>query len=707
MDTPPSSCPHCGAVHPPELGGLCPRRLLGIGLEPPASWPEEPIHAEDGKPRRVGHYALVERIARGGMGVVYKARHVLLDRMVALKMIAEAELASDAEVQDMLVEARWIARLDHPNIVPLYEVGEHEGRHYFAMKLMKGRSLADEMERFRGLPRTAARLVATVAQAVHYAHQRGVLHRDLKPENLLLDASGVPHVADFGVAKALDKEAGGTQPDSVVGTLGYMAPEQALPRGQSLSVAADVYSLGGILYELLTGRLPFEAARPDAMLALMLEAEPVAPGEIDPGLPRELEAICLKCLEKEPARRYGSAAELADELERFLEGEPVEALPRGWPVRTWMWCRRHPLGAGLLATLLWSLLVVAVGAVSIARAQAAYLRREALGINAYTAKYVAEAVLRKLEQYSGSVGREAASLELMGALQARDRAALEAFCKGRFEYYDSPSGGLKPQRGRSPLDRLFILDTAGVAIARWPPPNPPQEQEFLGRKYEWRDYFIGARSLPKERQHAAYISRAFVSEANKQYTFALAAPVYAADGTTLLGVLAATVTSDSTLGSLEFNDPNGANRTVTLVALKDREREDLRSHDVYSVLGHRWMERGKQVSFDPEAAGQIKRALSEVLRLGPEQLDRSSFESRVLEGYRDPLSRAPGRWLAAVAPVDHTGFAVIVQTGEDAALAVNAQLAHHIAWWSLPFALGVGLVWLVFFRYRFWGRKTK
>ncbi|HEX8825743.1 MAG TPA: protein kinase [Archangium sp.] len=668
---------------------MCPRCLLGAVMEPSALFPEEPVPGEDGKHPRFGDYELVERLARGGMGVVYKARHVLLNRTVALKRIAEGELASDAEVHRFQAEAEDAASLEHPNIVPIYEVGVHEGRHYFTMKLMEGGSLADQVQRFRGRPRDAALLLETVARAVHYGHQRGVLHRDLKPANLLLDAAGVPHVADFGVAKRL-KEAGVTQTGSVVGTPAYMAPEQAQPRGH-LTVAVDVYSLGVILYELLTGELPFKTESRD---------EPLAPRKLAPRISRDLEAICLKCLEKEPTWRYGSAAELADDLRRYLNGEESVARPLGLFRRRWRWCRRHPLEAGLLVTLFWTLLVVAVGAVHIARAQEEELRRDAHQLNAYAASLVARAVLFELQQYSQSVGRAAARPELVAALQARDMPALQSFCEEQYRYHDRPHGGAKSLGADSPFVIWFVQDTTGRILALG---GDNQKRSSIGKDFGWRDYFEGAQRLPAGGPPAAYVARAFVSTGDDKYAFALSAPVYAADGT-WLGVLVATVPSNSRLGSLRLNDPNYPNSTATLVALTDRTSRQvaLPPRDEYAVLVHERLGRGMPALLDRQTAQQLARASPEASPPGQEQLQFRASAGNELKGYRDPVSDEPGTWLAAFAPVGHTPFTVIVQTRETAVLAVNARLAHHIAWWSLPFALGVGLVWLVigWFRYR-------
>lgn len=312
------------------------------------------------KVRYFGDYELLEEIARGGMGVVYKARQVSLNRLVALKMILAAELASEAQVQRFRKEAEAAARLDHPHIVPIYEVGEHNRRHYFSMRLVEGTNLAERLAALQPDPRACARLLATVARTVHYAHQRGIIHRDLKPGNILIDVQSQPHVTDFGLAKQLEAPSGQSQTGAILGTPSYMAPEQAAGQVRQVGVPADVYALGSILYELLTGRPPFRGPTPMEVLLQVVSDEPVAPRMLEPKVPRDLETICLKCLEKMPRRRYATAEALAEDLERWLNNEPIRARPAGAWERVVKWAKRRPAVAALVtvSSLASALLVV-------------------------------------------------------------------------------------------------------------------------------------------------------------------------------------------------------------------------------------------------------------------------------------------------------------------------------------------------------------
>jgi tetratricopeptide (TPR) repeat protein len=316
--------------------------------------------------RYFGDYELLDEIARGGMGVVYRARQKSLNRVVAVKMILGGQLASAAEVQRFLTEAEAAANLHHPNIVAIHEVGEHESLHYFSMDFVAGKSLAALVLQNPLPPRRAAGYVQKIAEAVQYAHQHGILHRDLKPSNVLVDETDQPRITDFGLAKRLEHESGLTASGAVLGTPSYMPPEQAEGRHQRVSPASDVYSTGAILYELVTGRPPFRAESPIETLRQVLDAEPAPPSLLNPKVDRDIETICLKCLQKDAARRYVTAQALAEDLGRYLRGEPIHARPVSVGERLVRWCRRNPRMAGMAAAVLFLLVTVAVGSTSAA-----------------------------------------------------------------------------------------------------------------------------------------------------------------------------------------------------------------------------------------------------------------------------------------------------------------------------------------------------
>ncbi len=272
-----------------------------------------------------GDYTLIEEIARGGMGVVYKARQVSLDRVVALKMILEGELASEAEIDRFQIEAQAAAHLDHPGIVPVYDHGVIDGRHYLAMAFIEGVSLADQIAAQPLSDHAATELLLKISQAVDYAHQRGVIHRDLKPANILIDQHGNPRISDFGLAKRRDNRSQLTIEGQLLGTPSFMSPEQASGR-PDVSTPTDVYALGAILYAMLTGQPPFDGATVIETVSQVMDREPVRPRQrANREISVDLETICLKCLEKDPLDRYSSASDLSAELTRFLNGEPIEA----------------------------------------------------------------------------------------------------------------------------------------------------------------------------------------------------------------------------------------------------------------------------------------------------------------------------------------------------------------------------------------------
>jgi len=327
----------------------------------------------DDPPRSFGRYELLEEIGRGGMGVVYKARQRGLDRLVALKMIRVGNLASPSEVQRFRNEAEAVALLDHPNIVPIHDVGEHDGHLFFTMPLL-GSNLGEQIARYGNDHRAAAQLVASIARALHHAHQRGILHRDVKPSNILLDDAGRSFIADFGLAKRLDAGATLTESGAILGTPAYLAPEQAAGKSLEVTTASDVYGLGAILYTLLTGRPPLVGRTPLETLALVRDQDPEPPSRHNPHVDRDLEAICLKGLEKEPTHRYATAEAVAEDLERWQAGEPIQARPLGRLGRSWRWCRRNPVLAGLSAAIaglmVFGVTALAVGFVVVSRERA-------------------------------------------------------------------------------------------------------------------------------------------------------------------------------------------------------------------------------------------------------------------------------------------------------------------------------------------------
>jgi serine/threonine protein kinase len=374
----PGFCPNChGVLTADAPAGLCPKCLMGMALElssePSESLPDEDFVADTTIPesdRSFGDYELLGRIARGGMGVIYKARQVCLNRIVAVKMMLPGMLVSEAEASRFQNEAEVIANLRHPNIVAVHEVGAHDGQRYFSMDYVEGQSLA-AVVRDHPLPaRTAARYVEVIAEAIHYAHQQGILHRDLKPSNVLLDKAGNPRIADFGLAKRFASDSRLTATGTVLGTPSYMPPEQADGKGRRIGPASDVYSLGAILYELLTGRPPFQAATPLDTILLVINTEPIAPRKLNPKLSRDLETICLKCLEKDPRWRYQTAQELADDLGRYLKREPIKARPINLLYRGWRWCRRNPWPTTATVALILAILMTSLWAVGWRRMKA-------------------------------------------------------------------------------------------------------------------------------------------------------------------------------------------------------------------------------------------------------------------------------------------------------------------------------------------------
>jgi WD40 repeat protein len=352
-------------------------------------------------------YAVLEEVGRGGMGVVYKARQFRPSRILALKTVRAGGCYGDEHLRRFRVEAEALARVRHPNIAQVYEVGEAGGQPYYTLELCPGGSLAQLLQGGPLVPERAARLLALLAEALHAAHERGVIHRDLKPANVLFAQDGTPKVVDFGLAKLLDAEPGPTRSGELLGTPSYMAPEQAAGQVSEVGPATDVYALGAIFYELLTGRPPFRAPTAVETVKQVIDREPLRPRQLQPAVPRDLETICLKCLEKQPARRYASAGALGEDVRRFLDGRPILARPVGALGRGWRWCRRHKALTALYAvSALAAALLLAAGLWFSSRLGEARAERQAAQTSAAAAEKVAQA-----DRYFGLVHR------------ARERAA--------------------------------------------------------------------------------------------------------------------------------------------------------------------------------------------------------------------------------------------------------------------------------------------
>jgi len=358
-------CRKCGAAIPPDspqhscgaclletgLGLLADEAAAEVDLSAVASAKADDLGRASPMLMDFGDYELLEQVGRGGQGIVFRGRQKSLNRIVALKVIGLGRWATEAHLKRFRLEAEAAARLEHPGIVPIHEVGERDGSCYFSMKFVEGGQL-DEVARCEPMPiRRAVELIAKVARTVHYAHEHGILHRDIKPGNILLDKKGEPHLTDFGLARLVESESSVTHTLDVLGTPSYMAPEQAVGNNAAVSSVTDVYGLGAVLYQLLTGQPPFAGGTTYETIRLLCDTEPRQPRLLNPKIDRDLSTICLKCLQKDPKRRYSSALALAEDLERWLKHEPIQARRTGFFTRGQKWIQRNPTSALLAACL--------------------------------------------------------------------------------------------------------------------------------------------------------------------------------------------------------------------------------------------------------------------------------------------------------------------------------------------------------------------
>src|SRR5688572_1418949 len=348
------TCSQCHSPIPANaLHGLCMNCLLAAGRRVFASTagPRTVPPQKSKTQTPVGDYELLEEIARGGMGIVFRARQISLNRIVAVKALLFGEFASDEFIAMFRAEAQAAAALQHPNIVAIHEVWQHDGQHFFSMEYVEGHTLAHLLKDGPLVATRAARYAEIIARAAHYAHQRGIIHRDFKPSNILIDDADQPRVTDFGLAKRFTSTNAPSATAALVGTPHYMSPEQSSRRGLAITPATDVYSIGAMLYHMLAGRPPFVGESVEQILAQTLGSEPVSPRLLNQSVSRDLETICLKCIAKDPPRRYGSALELADDLQRFSQNLPIHARPISRFERTMRWTRRNPAPAAILVLL--------------------------------------------------------------------------------------------------------------------------------------------------------------------------------------------------------------------------------------------------------------------------------------------------------------------------------------------------------------------
>jgi hypothetical protein len=510
----------------------------------------------------LGRYRIVRLLGQGGMGVVYEAFDTMLENKVALKILSE-----DLDAPDQLFrEARLAAALEHENIVPVHDVGEDEGIAYFTMMLVEGGPLKTPARTAHSGPNVqdpalhrrrrerkdqgleAARIALTISRAVAFCHRRGILHGDLKPQNVLVDnETGRHFVTDFGLAARQGIAAG---PVELGGTPTYMAPELWQGDPSARSTMADVWSIGAILYELVSGRPPFPASSWDELRRSVAEDAPPALR----GLDSDLVAVCLCCLEKEPARRYATAFELADDLTRFLRGDPVHARPLGPGTRLLRRAARHPLVAALVTLLLVAALYAGIETLSRSRAQ-----RVALHAADATALLLARLTALQFDHYSALVVAAAGQTQpLASALSEPASSKASDLCARSLA-----------EQGAA-FSTWFLLDANGTMLGRAPAQGA---HPTLGLSYKFRDYFRGAQALVTQHQRGAYVSHAYRSEGDDTHEIAISVPVTAGDR--WIGVLVATLATGPALGSIQFPVPDDEDLTAALLAPQDGPRLDI------------------------------------------------------------------------------------------------------------------------------------
>jgi len=644
------------------------------------------ITSQEQRPRFGDDYEVLGEIGRGGMGIVYRAHQKSLDKVVAVKTITGGLFATQTDIERIHIEAQRAAGLRHPNIVTVHQVAEYEGHHFFVMEYIEGQSLA-ELLAGKPLPSArAAQYVKTLAEAIHYAHQRQVLHCDLKPANILLDEEGKPYVSDFGLAKRLGENARYLPSSGAGGTAGYMAPEQVV--GDELTTATDVYGLGAILYTLLTGSPPFQSKTLAETLRSVRDDEPRPAGERNPGIDKDLEAICMKCLLKDKDQRYGSAYGLARDLDRYQALEETTARRWNRRERTMRWSRRNPVVAGLIsAVALISILTVGM-AVSIAHARTQAQLQEALQSNSFAARDLARTALLQLRDLSDVVeaaARDTAVAEMLGrADQAGLQFYIERTCQAEPDSFATCS----------------LLDKDGIQVAR---EDVSSDAGAIFYDFSWRDYFDGARDhrgLPG--RSSVHISKIYRSRIDDRFKLAISAPVLGADQR-FLGVITTSVTTDAAMGRVILED---ARRKVVLIAPRDIDSPEEGLANRISrnmILFHPAYARGVDAVDHP--AGKFA---PNTERTHATELDDSTLVLPPDDSYVDPVGSVhkdyQGRWIAGFAPVGNTGFVVIVQQRYEEALQLDSFTSRNLVVGSAVLLLAIVIVVLVLST---WARRSR
>ena len=628
-----------------------------------------------------GRYTDIKYLGHGGMGVVYKAFDQELHISLALKVSLPGNVITAEGVRRFSVEAQSMAKLKHPNIVRVLDVGEHEGRPFLSMELAEGGSLAQHRERFAADQRSVAKLMVQVARAVHHAHQRRILHRDLKPANILLDPDedeskqDKPYVTDFGLAMQIGADGfpvdtgGRLSEDSqvyrtIAGTAPYMSPEQA--ERKDATTLSDVYGLGATMYSVLTGKPPFRAETLEQTLGQVKDPrqKPKPPREVNPDVDRTLEGICLMCLRKDPQERYRSAEGFAKDIERWLTHRPTEARPLWFWDRSWLWCRRNPLGAGLAVLVLAFVTLVALNMYD--RLQEPGRAQTAL------AQQKAETLHLRLKQLGQAVAAAAENPRIGELLLQRDLTSLQVFV-------EETGKSRVDLNGLSPFESWFIIDHSdGGIVARWPAPAPGTE----GKDFRGRDYYRGALRQAKANGGApVYISRVYKAFSDDLYKFGIAAAVW--DGEKVVGALVASVTTSRQMGLPETESNEF---TTALLAGKDSflapgEPARPSGASEFLVLLHPAYERRTPPVWIPKQwVETIRKSIADDYRDPTASLD-------------DPIAkRYEGRWIASFAPVEDSEFIVVVQRRYTETIPAEWQPWILV---SLVGFLAAAIVWLV------------